>query len=146
MGRLMPSRGIQLCIQISVVSPSPMRLMTPCARMSRPSNIARQIWDGCGPSSAWRSEQCGKYTALRIRALSEVLSVRVRHACLARSARLKIYMSRNPRPPKCFGRVIISHATQLGFLLPCLEPHQNCRISDIMLSHKPRGSLKQYIE
>src|SRR4051812_37981079 len=55
-------------------------------------------------------------------------------------------MSRNPSPPKCFGWVIESQETHAGFLLPLLLPHQNCRISDVMLSHKPRGSLKQDIE
>jgi hypothetical protein len=59
-GLMFVSLGSQLCSQIFVVLPSPIRLISPWARTSLPSKIDRHIFDGCGPSSASRIDELGK--------------------------------------------------------------------------------------
>ena len=145
-GRSCPSLGSQFECHTSVSSPVPILRIKPCLSTSLPSTIARQTLDGEGPRSASRNKLLGKYTALRTLALSESGSCRIRHACRASSARLKISMSRKPMPPMYFGLAISSHATQHVFLLPSLLPHQKLRSRLSMCWHSPRGSLKHDIE
>ena len=59
-GLYMPVLGIQLQPQICVLSPSPIRLMSPCFNTSIPSQIALQVLDGLFPIDAFSSSLGGK--------------------------------------------------------------------------------------
>lgn len=67
-----PSLGSQLEDQISVCSPVPILLIKPWARTSLPSKIDLQVRDGFLPTTACKNSPSAKYTALRIRKLTEL--------------------------------------------------------------------------
>jgi hypothetical protein len=123
-GRSLELRGIQLPYQILVLWPLPILLKTPRFKASLPSNIALHIWLGLLPRFACIRSQLGKYRDFSILALKELGSNKIRQACLARSAILNNYVSRNPSPPMNLGIVSVSPENQQGFLCPCLLPHQ----------------------
>ena len=108
-GRSCPFLGSQFECHTSVSSPVPILRIKPCLSTYLPSTIARQTLDGEGPRSASRNKLLGKYTALRTLALSESGSCRIRHACRASSARLKISVSETHA----------YHVFWFGHLLPC---------------------------
>lgn len=48
--------------------------------------------------------------------------------------------------PKCLGLVIAFHDTQQTFLSPCLLPHHNIRMREVIRSQRPQGNLKHAME
>ena len=106
------SLGIQLSFHILVDIPSPMRRIRPSFNISRPSHKDRQICDGLLPRAADKMSVWGKYTAFKTRALRESGSFKILHTWRANRAKLKISMSRKPRPPLYFGMVKVSQETR----------------------------------
>lgn len=65
--------------------------------------------------------------------------------CLPRSARLKISISLNPRPPCFFGNPILFHEIQCIDLLPVPLLHQYSAKTLLISSQVPFGNLKTFI-
>lgn len=86
-----------------------------------------------------------QYLPLSTRASKHVGDSRIRQLSLARSASLKHWISRNPKPPSFFDLVIVFEAIHDIFFSPVLESHQKRVNTDWILLHRDNGSLKHCI-
>lgn len=94
--------------------------------------------------SATKKEEFGKYRAFKMRDRRSSGLVVILQACLARRAKLKLSISRNPIPPSDFGRHRRAHDIH-EMPLELFEPHQYLLMIFSTSSKMVLGSLKHDI-
>lgn len=141
-GGILCSRGIQFCVHMCVVSPSPIRLIRPWTRLSLPSKIATPNLGGIPSQLSLKNNTIRGITSFKNSGYSRIW-ISQDSPCLTSEQNS---MSLKPSPPKYFSLVITSQETQLVFLSPCLLPHQNILIRALICWQSPWGNLKHDIE
>lgn len=107
-----------------VSSPLPMTLPRLVINRYLPARMPLHPCDIVFVSWTWRNWAEPQYFPFKTHASKQSGLVMIRHACFARRAVLKAWMSRMPRPPSTFGLVSLLQATMHIFFFSREESHQ----------------------
>ena len=125
--------------------PSPIAFPRLGAIRSRAWIIPRHPWEQAVVGLTVRKEALWQYLPRKTWDRRQSGLVRTRHDCLARSALLKSWMSRNPNPPIFFGFESLVQDVQHILFLLSLPSHQKRVMADWILLQRLTGSSKQDI-